>query len=149
MSSFWILIAMPFAALLCFWWVIVWQKPNPHAVFSPPASPASNSARWKLSQRGRTIKWISSTELTTLTRRFEDVIVVDLLSRFSSRSRPFRETDFLHIKSNEFCDVLRWLPASSCVVLIGPTDECQAMIKSASGIAGRAPIFVITEGIGA
>jgi hypothetical protein len=149
MSSFWILIAMPLAVLLYFGWVVAWQKPIPYAISLAPASPASNSELWKSSQRGRTIKWISSTEVKTMTRPFEDVMVVDLFLRDGSKSRLLGDADFLHTKSDEFCDVLRWLPASSCVVLVGPTDKCRSMIKSASGIAGHAPIFVMTEGIDA
>jgi hypothetical protein len=149
MSLFWILVVMPLAALLYFGWVVAWQKPIPYAISLAPASPARNSGWWKLLQRGRTIKWISSTELKTMTRPFEDVMVVDLFSCDSSKSRLLGDADFLHIKSDEFCDVLRWLPASSCVVLIGPTDRCRSMIKSASRIAGHAPIFVVAEGVGA
>jgi hypothetical protein len=52
----------------------------------------------------------------------------------------------LHIKPDEFCAVLKWLPASSCVVLIGPADECRSLIRSGSGIAGYAPVFVIANG---
>jgi hypothetical protein len=140
---------MPLAVLLYFGWVIAWQKPIPYAISLAPASPASNSEWWELLQRGGTIKWIPSTELKTMTRPFEDVMIVDLFSRHSSESRLSEDADFLHIKSDEFCDVLRWLPASSCVVLIGPTDKCRSMIKSASRIAGHAPIFVVTGGVGA
>jgi hypothetical protein len=149
MSLFWILIAMPLAVLLYFGWVIAWQKPIPYAISLAPAIPARNSGWWKLLQRGRTIKWISLTELKTMTHPFEDVMFVDLISRDSSRPSCLESADFLHIKPDELCDVLRWLPASSCVVLIGPTVECRSMVKSASRIAGHAPIFVVTEGLGA
>jgi hypothetical protein len=149
MSLLWSLVAMPMAVLLYLAWLIGWQKPIPYAISLAPASPDRNSGWWKLLKRGRTIKWISSAELATITRPFADVMVVELSSRDNSTSRLFGSADFLHIKPDEFCDVLRWLPASSCVVLVGPTSACKSMITSASRVGGHAPIFVVTDRVGA
>jgi hypothetical protein len=148
MSLIWVLIAMPLATLLYFAWVVAWHRPIPDAISLAPASPASKSGWWKFLQRRRQIKWISLNEFETLNHAFEDVIVVDLLSQDHLKPRLFNEATFLYIKPNEFCDVLRWLPSSSCVVLYGPDDLCRSMINAAVSIAGHAPIFVLGTGHG-
>jgi hypothetical protein len=146
MSLSWILIAMPFAVLLYFGWLIAWQKPMPYAISLAPANRDGNGGWWRFSQLRRKIKWISINELETVTHAFEEVIVVDLLSLDSSKPHLLHEADFLHIESDEFCEVLMWLPSSSCVVLYGPEEQCRSMIGAANAITGRAPIFVLSTG---
>jgi hypothetical protein len=146
MSLIWILIALPLATLLYFAWSIGWQKPIPNAISLAPANPASSDGWWKIPQYRRKIKWVSINELESVTRAFEEVIVVDLLSPDCSRPRLLHEADFLYIKSDEFCDVIRWLPSSSCVLLYGPEDLCRSMINAVRAVSGHAPIFVLSTG---
>jgi hypothetical protein len=146
MSLSWILIAMPFAVLLYFGWLIAWQKPMPYAISLAPASCDANGGWWRFQQFRRKIRWISISELETVTPAFEEVIVVDLLPLDRSKPQLLHEADFLHIKSDEFCEVLRWLPSSSCVVLYGPEEQCRSMIGAAGTMTGHAPIFVLSTG---
>ena len=85
----------------------------------------------------------SGGEFESVIGKFQDVIVIDLLPKCSDRPRPFPEASFLFIEPDEFHDVLRWAPRSSCVVLYGRSNFCKSMILAARDIAGHAPIFVL------
>ena len=139
----WILIALALASLLYFAWVIGWLRPKAHFASQMPAnlSPGSDLRTFPCSRR--TIRWISPGEFESVISKFQDVIVIDLLPKCSDRPRPFPEASFLFIEPDEFHDVLRWAPRSSCVVLYGRRSFCRSMILAVRGIPGHAPIFVL------
>jgi hypothetical protein len=135
-----IFIAIPLATLAYFAWMVGWHKPVAYAVAMAPGNHPTGGYGWKPAQQSRAINWISFHELESRTRPFEDVIVVNLLQ---NEFPTLRRADYVFIRCEEFCDVLRWLPSSSCVVLYGPSELCRAMVKSAQGVTGHAPIFVV------
>jgi hypothetical protein len=139
----WIVIALPFASLLYCVWVICRLRPTAHFASQMPASLSAGTDLRTFPRSRRTIKWMSPGEFESIIGKFQDVIFIDLLPKCSDRSRPFPEAHFLFIEPDEFHDVLRWAPRSSCVVLYGRSNFCKSMILAARDIAGHAPIFVL------
>lgn len=140
----WILIAMPLASLLYLGWVVTWQKPTAYRVSHAISSLPSNTMRRSFPQSRRIIRWILSREFEAITCKFQDIIFIDLLPKSSDRPLPFHGFNLLYVEPDEMCDVLRWSPPSSCVVLYGPSILCKSMLRKAREIAGRAPVFVLT-----
>ena len=143
MNLMWILVAVPLASLLYFAWVVGRQKPTLHAISFAPGSPSPVASLREPLRGKRTVKWISSSELEGLVRKFEDVILVDLLLENGKGAPPSSGPRTLIVGSDQLCEVLRWALPSTCVVLYGPLDLCKSMLKAAKGMEGHAALFIL------
>lgn len=89
--------------------------------------------------------WISTKEIETLLRRSTDVLFVDLRTGAGKVPIPIDVPKILTVSPSQFFDVLRWLPASSSIVLYGASDACTSLLWSTRKIPGWAPIYVLHQ----
>src|ERR1019366_4580217 len=147
MHVIWVLVAMPMASLLYTAWVIARGERVSHSnvvVLVASLNIPSNALRGPFRQVKREVTWISTRDIDSIVHRSENVIVVDLFPKGSERPDPFRGADLLFVAPNDFFDVLRSAPASSSVMLYGPSDLCKTMTGAVKDIAGFAPVYVLT-----
>lgn len=146
MTYFWILIAMPAFGLVYFAYVTIrgGGVKLPNCV--TPLSDANPGAIKMVDDRAprRKVKWISGGECRRLLHESSDVVFVDLRSE-SNTSVPFAVPEALVLSSSQIFDMLRWLPASTGVVLYGTSTLCSSVVRSARNIYGWAPIYVLDQ----
>jgi len=93
----------------------------------------------------REVKWISAKECEALLRTYCDVIFIDLRSGKENAPIPLAVSEILTVSPSQFSDMLRWLPASSSIVLYGASDSCASLLWSTRNIHGGAPVYVLYE----
>ena len=148
MDYFWVLIAMPLLGLVYF--VCVLMR-TPRGVRLPdcvtPIPPANNGI--VQIRQGRTpereVKWVSTKECETLLLRSSDVLFIDIRTGPRKAPIPIDVPEVLTLTPSQFFDMLRWLPASSSVVLYDASDACTSLLWSTRNIRGWAPIYVLHQ----
>jgi hypothetical protein len=145
-TYFWILIAMPAFGLVYFICVTIRgggvKLPKCVTSLSDAGPDAMNMADNRAPKRK--VKWISDGECKRLLRESSDVVFVDLRSECNTPV-PFAVSEVLVLSTSQIFDMLRWLPASTGVVLYGTSKLCSSIVWSARNIHGWAPIYVLDQ----
>ena len=148
MNWIWVLVAMPLASLLCFFYLI--SRPGgrnaPNHAGRVASAIAPIALKSGLLRRGkRKIGWISAREFEGLVQRSDDVIIVDLGSNSIGKPVEFHAPHVLFIQQRGLLDVLQWSPSSSSLVLYGPHDVCASTIPTIKKVSGAAPVYLLSE----
>lgn len=147
MDYFWILLGIPLLSLAYFAYVLVrtggGQLP---ACVTPLPSTSSGSIRILPDRtREREVKWISTKECERLLHRSSDVLFIDIRTEPGKAPVPIDVPEVLTVSPSQLFDMLRWLPASSSVVLYCASDACTSLLWSARNVHGWAPIYVLRQ----
>jgi hypothetical protein len=146
MDYFWVLIAMPLLGLVYFACVLIWTPREIRLPDCVTPLPPTNSGMMRIHQ-GRTpereVRWVSTKECDTLLHRSSDVLFIDLRTEPRKAPIPIDVSEVLTLSPSQLFDMLRWLPASSSVVLYGASDACTSVLWSTRNIHGWAPIYVL------
>ena len=94
---------------------------------------------------GRPIKWISTKEFRTLSRRSDDLILLALRGKIDARPIPFPESHILYIEPDRLIDLLQWLPSSCGAILYGSPTRLSSTTWTIGNLAGSAPIYIVCE----
>ena len=144
MNLFGILIAMPLIGLAYFVFVIIRRGDVRLPKSVTPLPDAHPEAMRMFDNRTpkRKVKRISDKECEQLLRESNDVVFLDLRSE-SKAPIPFAVPEVLVLSPSQIFDMLRWLPASTSVVLYGTSNLCASVAWSARNTCGWAPIYVL------
>jgi hypothetical protein len=148
MYLLWILFAMPVLSLCYTVYVIASNGGVRMPACVIPLSPIIYGSTGRLGvylQDKREVKWIFTKEFESLLSESEDVIVIDLRPQTRKERVPFTVGHVLSISPDELLDILRWLPATSSVVLYGSPDLCASLLWTARNISGSASLYVLAE----
>jgi len=145
---FWILIGMPLFGLTYFAYVVMRTPRGVRLSDCVTPLPLTNTGTIQIHQSRapqRKVKWISTKECETLLRRCSDVLFIDIRTEPGKAPILIDVPEVLTMSPSQFFDMLRWLPASSSVVLYGASDACTSLLWSTRNIHGRGPIHVLRQ----
>ena len=147
MDYFWILVTMPVIGIAYLVYVIIRRGEVKFSKSVTPV-PRAHPDRMRMSDSRvpeRRVKTISDKECERLLRESSDVVFVDL--RTEGRTPiPFAVPEVLVLSPSQVFDMLRWLPASTSIVLYGTSNLCASVAWSARNIHGLAPIYMLDQG---
>lgn len=142
MNYFWMLIAM--LALAYFTFIILRRggSKSPKCVTPLPRRETNSFSTIDNHDSERKVKWITERECELLLRRSGDIVFVDMRSK-DRTPIPFTVREVLVLNPSQVYDLLRWLPASSSVVLYGASNLFTSVLWSTRHLNGWAPIYVL------
>jgi len=149
MYLLWAILAIPALALLYIACVIVRDdQTGPHGCASElRLSGISSVVRCEIdAQNSRAVKQITAEELEDLAHQSNDVILIDLRSRWERTPVSIPVTHTLFIAPSQLLDILRWLPPASSVVLYGASGLYGFVTSAARHLNGSAPVYVVRDG---
>jgi hypothetical protein len=150
MYFLWVLLAIPALAILYTACVIVRDgKTGPNGCASDLRLSGISSVACRASefQSCRAVRQITAEELDDLAQQSNDVILIDLRSRWERTPISIPVAHTLFIAPSHLQDILRWLPPSSSVVLYGSPGLYDFVTSAVRHLTGSAPIYVVREGL--
>jgi hypothetical protein len=147
MDYFWILVTMPVIGIAYLVFVIIRRGEVKFSKSVTPVPRAHPDRMRMIDNRApkRKVKSISDKECERLLRESSDVVFVDLRSE-GRTPIPFAVPEVLVLSPGQIFDMLRWLPASTSIVLYGTSNLCTSVAWSARSIHGLAPVYVLDQG---
>jgi hypothetical protein len=100
-------------------------------------------------QNSRAVRQITAEELDDLAHQSNDVILIDLRSRWERTPISIPVAHTLFIAPSQLQDILRWLPPASSVVLYGASGLYDFMTSAVRHLTGSAPVYVVREELSA